>query len=295
MLADPKSKALVGNFTGQWLLLRNIDQIKPDVEQYPAFDESLRRAFRQETEMLFDWILRQNRPITEILDANYTFVNERLAEFYGIPGVYGARFRRVELTDPNRGGLLGQGSILTANSYPTRTSVVLRGKWVLENLLGSPPPPPPPDVPALELHAKGRQLSQREAMEAHRANPVCASCHARMDPIGFSLENYDGIGTWRSNDNGVAINASGKLPDGAEFTGPAGLKKLLLNQHRDEFIFTFAEKLMTYALGRGVEASDRPGLRAVVREAEKKNVTVAAWIEAIVKSPQFQTRRTKDQ
>ncbi len=211
MLSDPKSKAFVSNFTGQWLLLRNIDTIKPDIEQFSIFDESLRRAFRQETESFFNWILRQNRPLTEILSANYTFLNDRLAEFYGISGVYGSRFRRVELTDPNRGGLLGQGSILTATSYPTRTSVVLRGKWVLENLLGSPPPPPPPDVPPLELHGKGRQLSMREAMEAHRANPVCASCHARMDPIGFALENYDGIGAWRSQDNGVAINASGKL------------------------------------------------------------------------------------
>ena len=293
LLDDPKSKAFVSNFCGQWLLLRNIDSIKPDVEQYPAFDESLRRAFRQETESLFNWILRQDRPITEILDANYTFLNDRLAEFYGIPGVYGSRFRRVELSDPNRGGLLGQGSILTATSYPTRTSVVLRGKWILENLLGSPPPPPPADVPALELHAKGRQLSMREAMETHRANPVCASCHARMDPIGFALENYDGIGAWRKTDNGVTINASGKLPDGAEFVGPAGLKKLLLTQHRDEFFSTFAEKLITYALGRGLEPSDQPALRAVLRQAEKQNVTVAALIGAIVESPQFQMRRTK--
>ena len=300
MIDDPKSKAFVGNFCGQWLLLRNIDQIKPDVEQYPAFDESLRRAFRKETESLFNFILRQNRPITEILDANYTFLNDRLAEFYGISGVYGSRFRRVELSDPNRGGLLGQGSILTATSYPTRTSVVLRGKWVLENLLGSPPPPPPPDVPALELHAKGRQLSVREAMEAHRANPVCASCHARMDPIGFALENYDGIGAWRNTENGAAIDASGKLPDGAEFTGPAGLKKLLLTQHRDEFLSTFTEKLMTYALGRGLEPTDQPALRAVVRQAQKQNattpglnVTVPALIDAIVESPQFQMRKTK--
>jgi hypothetical protein len=293
MLADPKSKSFVNNFTGQWLLLRNIDQIKPDVEQYPVFDESLRRSFRRETELLFDWVLRQNRPATELIDANYTFLDARLAEFYGIRGVYGSRFRRVELTDANRGGLLGQGSILTATSYPTRTSVVLRGKWVLESLLGSPPPPPPPDVPALELHGKGRQLSVREAMEAHRANPVCASCHARMDPIGFSLENYDGIGTWRTSDNGSQIDASGKLPDGAQFVGPAGLKKLLLSQHRDEFVSTFAEKLLTYALGRGVEAPDRPALRQIIRDAEREQLTVAALIRAIVVSQPFQMRRTK--
>jgi hypothetical protein len=293
MLADPKSKAFVENFTGQWLLLRNIDQIKPDVEQYPTFDESLRRSFKRETEMLFDWVLRQDRPMTELIDANYTFLDARLAEFYGIRGVYGSRFRRVELTAANRGGLLGQGSILTATSYPTRTSVVLRGKWVLESLLGSPPPPPPPDVPALDLHAKGRQLSVREAMEAHRANPVCASCHARMDPIGFALENYDGIGSWRTSDNGAPIDASGKLPDGSQFSGPAGLKKLLLTQHRDEFVTTFAEKLLTYALGRGVEASDRPALRQIIREADRDRLTVAALIRAIVMSPPFQMRKTK--
>jgi hypothetical protein len=172
---------------------------------------------------------------------------------------------------------------------------VLRGKWVLENLLGSPPPPKPPDVPALELHAKGRQLSMREAMESHRANPVCASCHARMDPIGFALENYDGIGAWRNTDGGVAIDASGKLPDGAEFVGPAGLKKLLLTQHRDEFLSTFTEKLMTHALGRGLEPTDQPALRAVVREAGKQNITVPALIDAIVESPQFQMRRTQQQ
>jgi cytochrome c553 len=293
MLDDPKSKAFVENFTGQWLLLRNIDLIKPDVEQFPTFDESLRRSFRRETEMLFSYILRQNRPATELIDANYTFLDARLAEFYGIPGVYGSRFRRVELTDANRGGLLGQGSILTATSYPTRTSVVLRGKWVLENLLGSPPPPPPPDVPALELHAKGRQLSVREAMEAHRANPVCASCHSRMDPIGFALENYDGIGAWRKVENGAPIDASGKLPDGSQFTGPAGLKKLLLTGHRDEFVATFSEKLLTYALGRGVEASDRPALRQIIRDADREKLTVAALIRAIVQSPPFQMRRTK--
>jgi hypothetical protein len=197
------------------------------------------------------------------------------------------------LTDANRGGLLGQGSILTATSYPTRTSVVLRGKWVLESLLGSPPPPPPPDVPALELHAKGRQLSVREAMEAHRANAVCASCHARMDPIGFALENYDGIGAWRISDNGAPIDTSGKLPDGTQFVGPAGLKKLLLSQHRDEFVATFAEKLLTYALGRGVEAPDRPALRQIIRDAEREQLTVAALIRAIVVSPPFQMRKTK--
>jgi hypothetical protein len=264
------------------------------VEQYTDFDESLRRAFRQETELLFDFVLRENRPITDLLDVKFTFLNQRLAEFYGIKGVQGSRFRRVESPDGKRGGLLGQGSILTVTSYPTRTSAVMRGKWVLENLLGSPPPPPPADVPPLELRRQEKALSQREAMELHRANPVCASCHARMDPIGFALENYDGIGAWRDTDAGVAVDASGKLPDGTEFRGPAGLKQLLLNQHRPEFIETFTEKLLIYALGRGLETSDRAAIRSITRDAAMRKSTIPALIEAIVKSPQFRMRRTRE-
>jgi mono/diheme cytochrome c family protein len=294
MLDDPKSTAFVSNFAGQWLLLRNMEQIKPDVEVFTEFDESLRRAFRQESEHFFNAILRENRPVTDLVAADFTYVNQRLAEFYGIPNVWGSRFRRVEFADGKRGGLLGQGSILTVTSYPTRTSVVLRGKWVLENLLGSPPPAPPPDVPALELKAKDRQLSGREALELHRTNPVCASCHSRMDPIGFALENYNGIGGWRDKESGAAIDASGKLPDGAEFHGPAGLKKLLTTQFRDDFVQTFTEKLMIYALGRGLESYDQPGLRRIVREASRRNSTIAALIHEIVKSPQFQMRRTRE-
>jgi len=292
MLADPKSQALVSNFSGQWLLLRNLEQHKPDVERFPEFDESLRRAFRLETELFFDSILRENRPATELLSAKYTFLNERLAEFYGIPGVRGSRFRRVDLTDSMRGGLLGQGSILTVTSYPTRTSVVLRGKWILENLLGAPPPAPPPDVPPLELRRNDKQLSVREAMEQHRVNPICASCHAKMDPIGFALENYNGIGGWRDKENDASIDASGTLPDGSEFRGPAGLAKLLLTKNEDDFVSTLTEKLMTYALGRGLESYDRPALRSIVREASKQNATIPALIHSIVNSPQFQTRRT---
>ncbi len=295
MLDDRRSQALVSNFAGQWLFLRNLSQIRPDQDAFPKFDASLRQSFERETELFFNAILRENRPLTDLLSADFTYLNQRLAEHYGIPNVYGSQFRRVTLKDGNRGGLLGQGSILTVTSYPNRTSVVQRGKWVLENLLGAPPPPPPPDIPALPEHNKdGQQLTMRQQMEQHRANPTCASCHSRMDPIGFSLENYDGIGAWRAKDSGNAIDASGKMPDGTVFEGPSGLKKLLLTAHRDEFIETFTEKLMTYALGRGLEYYDRPAMRAVIRDAAKQNTTIPAIIHALVQSPQFQTRRTRD-
>lgn len=296
MLDDPKSKAFVSNFAGQYLYLRNLSMMKPDPDEYPEYDNSLRHAFETETQMFFNSIVRENRPVTELLDAKYTFVNQRLAEFYGIPNVYGPQFRRVDLTDPNRGGILGQGSLLTVTSYPNRTSVVQRGKWVLENLLGTPPPPPPPNVPSLDPHGKDGKMSMRQAMEMHRANPVCASCHSRMDPIGFALENFDGVGQWRDKDpgSGTPIDSSGKLPDGTTFNGAAGLKHLLLTQHRDEFISTFTEKLMTYALGRGLESYDRPAVRAIMRDAAKQNDTIPALIESIVKSPQFQMRKTKE-
>jgi hypothetical protein len=293
MLEDQRSKALVSNFAGQWLFLRNLVQMRPDQDAFPQFDTGLRQAFERETELFFNAIMRENRPVTDLIAADFTYLNQRLAEHYGVPGVYGSQFRRVKLSDGNRGGLLGQGSILTVTSYPNRTSVVQRGKWVLENLLGAAPPPPPPDIPALPEHAKdGKLLTMRQQMEQHRANPTCASCHSRMDPIGFSLENYDGIGAWRTKDSGSDIDATGKMPDGATFQGPAGLKKLLLTAHRDEFIETFTEKLMTYALGRGIEHYDRPAMRAIIRDAAKQNTTIPAVISALVKSPQFQMRRT---
>ena len=294
MLEDPKSKAFVNNFAGQYLYLRNLASQKPDPDEYPDFDNNLRRAFEKETQLFFNAVMRENRPVTELIDAKFTYLNQRLAEFYSVPNIYGPQFRRVELNDPNRGGILGQGSLLTVTSYPNRTSVVQRGKWVLENLLGAPPPPPPPNVPSLETKGKHGQLSMRQAMEAHRANPVCASCHSRMDPIGFALENYNGIGQWRDKDNGAPIDASGKLPDGTTFNGPAGLKQLLLTQHRDEFISTFTEKLMTYALGRGLESYDRPAMREIIRDAAKHDATIPSLIEAIVRSPQFQMRRTRE-
>jgi hypothetical protein len=295
MLDDRRSQSFTDNFAGQWLYLRNLEQVKPDQDVFPEYDPTLREAFQRETTLFFRDILRENRPVTDLLSANFTYLNQRLAEHYGIAGVYGPQFRRVTLADSNRGGLLGQGSILTVTSYPNRTSVVQRGKWVLENLLGSPPPPPPPDIPALEAHSKdGQALTMRQQMEQHRANPVCASCHSRMDPIGFALENYDGVGKWRSKDAGSVIDVSGKMPDGTTFQGPAGLKNLLINNHRDEFVATFTEKLLTYALGRGVEYYDRPAMRAIIHDAASHNTTIPALIQSIVNSPQFQTRRSRE-
>jgi len=295
MLDDPKSQALVDNFAGQWLYLRKLQISRPDPDVFPEFDDSLRQAFRTETSLFFQNVLREDRSVLELLDANYTFLNQRLAEHYGIPNVYGPQFRKVTMTDPNRGGLLGQGSILTVTSYPNRTSVVQRGKWILENLLGTPPPPPPQVVPELMPHGKdGRQLTMREQMVQHRADPVCASCHSRMDPLGFALENYDGVGRWRDKDAGNAIDASGKLPDGSTFVGAAGLKKILITKDRDEFIDTATERLLLYALGRGLEYYDQPAVRAISRDAAKDDYRMSALITAIVKSTPFEMRRTPD-
>ncbi len=295
MLDDPRSDALTANFAGQWLYLRNLQIAKPDPDVFPEFDESLRAAFRQETELFFQGLVRDDRSLLELLDANYTYLNQRLAEHYGIPGIYGSQFRKVQLTDPNRGGLLGQGSILTVTSYPNRTSVVQRGKWILENLLGAPPPPPPPDIPDLKPHgADGRLLTLREQMENHRANPVCASCHVRMDPLGFALENYDGVGKWRDKDSGNQIDPSGKLPDGSNFVGPAGLKKILLTTRREQFVDTATEKLLLYALGRGLEYYDMPVVRAIGRDAAKQDYRMRALVSSIVKSAPFQMRRAAD-
>jgi hypothetical protein len=295
MLDDPKSQALVDNFAGQWLYLRKLQISRPDPDVFPEFDDSLRQAFRTETSLFFQNVLREDRSVLELLDADYTFLNQRLAEHYGIPNVYGPQFRKVTMTDPNRGGLLGQGSILMVTSYPNRTSVVQRGKWILENLLGTPPPPPPQVVPELMPHGKdGRQLTMREQMVQHRADPVCASCHSRMDPLGFALENYDGVGRWRDKDAGNAIDASGKLPDGSTFVGAAGLKKILITKDRDEFIDTATERLLLYALGRGLEYYDQPAVRAISRDAAKDDYRMSALITAIVKSTPFEMRRTPD-
>ncbi len=294
MTDDPRADALIKNFGGQWLFLRTLANAKPDADIFANFDENLRQGFLEETELYLANIFRNGRPVLELLDSNYAYLNQRLAEHYGIRNVYGAHFRRVELTDTRRGGLLGQGSVLTVTSYPNRTSVVQRGKWILENLLGTPPPPPPPDVPELAAKAKdGRKLSLREAMETHRANAVCASCHGRMDPIGFALENFNAVGEWRADDGGVPVDAKGKLPNGSEFEGPGGLKKLLLSQHREEFVQTIVEKLLTYALGRGLEARDRPTVRLIARKAAADEYRMSALVTAIVESAPFQMRRTR--
>ena len=292
MLADPRSDALVTNFAGQWLTLRNAAAVQPDEDAFPDFGEGLRQAFRRETELLFTSVLREERSTLDLLAADYTFVNERLAQHYGIPNVRGSHFRRVALNDDARGGLLGHGSILTVTSYANRTSPVLRGKWILENILGTPPPPPPPDVPDLETAEGGAPLSMREAMEQHRANPVCASCHQLMDPPGLSLENFDAVGRWRDrSETKAAIDASGVLPDGTEYDGPSGLKAALL-RHPDRFVTTVTEKLLTYALGRGVEYYDAAAVRSIVRNAAENDYRLSSLILGVVESVPFQMRRS---
>ena len=271
MLADPRSEALVTNFAGQWLYLRNLAAQNPDARAFPDFDDNLRQSFRRETELFFENIVREDRSVLDLLRADYTFVNERLARHYGIPNVYGSRFRRVTLgEDSVRGGLLGHGSVLTVTSYANRTSPVLRGKWILENILGTPPPPPPPNVPTLaDTAVNGKALSMRERMTQHRANPACAGCHQLMDPAGLSMENFDAIGRWRSRtEAGTAVDASGGLPGGVTFDGVRGLRAALLNRP-ELFVGTVTEKLMTYALGRGVEYYDAPSVRAIARDARR--------------------------
>ncbi len=294
MLADPRADALVENFAGQWLYLRNVRALTPDEDLFPDFGEALRRSFQRETELFFASVLREDRSVLDFLTADYTFVNERLARHYGMPNVYGSHFRRVNLPDASRRGLLGHGSILAATAYPTRTSPVLRGKWVLENLLGTPPPLPPPDVPSLEeTTSDGAARSMREAMEQHRANPVCASCHRLMDPPGFALEQFDAVGRYRTrNEANAPIDASGVLPDGTVFEGAAGLREALLGRP-DLFVTTLTEKLLVYALGRGVEHHDAPAIRAITREAAVGGHRFSSLILGVVKSPPFQMRRTR--
>jgi len=295
MLADPRSAALVSNFGGQWLYLRNLREISPDLNSFPNFDDSLREALQQETELFFQSIVREDRSVVDFLNADYTFVNERLARHYGIPNIYGSQFRRVTLSDENRRGLLGQGSILTVTSFGNRTSPVVRGKWVLDNFLGTPPPPPPPNVPALKEKGPddGHVLTMRQRMEEHRGNPVCASCHKLMDPIGFALENFDGLGKWRAADGNNPIDPSGQLPDGAKFQGPAGLRQALLGKS-DQFVSTLAEKLLMYAVGRGVEYYDAPAVRKILREAARNNYRWSSLVIGIVNSAPFQMRRSQE-
>jgi len=293
MLADPRSSALVENFAGQWLFLRNLRSVTPDVEEFPNFDDNLRQAMRRETELLFTNVMREDRPVAELLTADYTFVNERLAQHYGMPNVYGSNFRKVPVADEARRGLLGHASILTVTSYPNRTSPVLRGKWVLENVLGAPPPPPLPDVPALEDNEVGKAArTLRERLAQHRASPVCATCHDVMDPIGLGLENFDAIGKWRTREPGGEIDAHGQLVDGTQIDGAVQLREAL-TADPEQFARVFTERLLTYALGRGLEAYDMPTVRRIVREAEGDDYRFSALVKGIASSAPFRMRRAQ--
>jgi len=289
MMSDPRSAAVVDNFAGQWLYLRNLRSQNPDRIEFPDFDDNLRQAFKQETELLFESVMREDRSVLEFMTANYSFVNERLAKHYGIPNVYGSRFRRVTLPDERRWGLLGKGSTLLVTSRAERTSPVLRGKWVLENLLGTTPPPPPPDVPPFPEASTQQLASVRARLELHRANAVCASCHKLMDPVGLALENFDAVGAWRDREGSRPVDASGQLFDGTDVDGPVALRRALLSRP-ENFVQTFAEKLLTYALGRGLTYQDKPSLRAIVREAAKQDYRFSSVVLAIVNSSPFRLR-----
>jgi len=290
MLADPRAQALVSNFASQWLYLRNLRNVAPFVDEFPDFDDDLRQSFRRETEMLFDSVMRGDRPVTELLTADYTFVNERLARHYGIANIYGTHLRRVPVTKDERRGLLGHGSILTVTSNADRTSPVRRGKWILENVLGTPPPSPPDNVPPLKENSERETpLSIRGQMEEHRRNPACASCHKLMDPLGFALEQFDAVGAWRVRDAGGRIDASVELADGATISGPAALRRKIL-ERPEVFVGTFTEKLLTYALGRGLTATDMPTVRAIVRGAAPQDYRFSSLILGVVKSAPFLMR-----
>jgi hypothetical protein len=294
MLADQRSFNLATNFAGQWLRLRNVDAVAPSANLFRDFDDNLRQAFREETELFFDSVLREDRSVTTFIKSDYTFLNERLAKHYGIPDVYGTRFRRVTLTPENRrGGLLRQGSVLSVTSYATRTSPVLRGVLVLKNIIGAPPPPPPPNVPALDESTVSANLPMRERLAAHRKSAICASCHNTIDPVGFSLENFNAVGQWRDIEvEGAPVNATGAVPGGGEFRGIDGLENALLARP-DLFVSTLTENLLTFALGRGVEYYDAPAVRKIVKDAEKDDYRFSSLILGIVKSAPFQMRRAE--
>jgi mono/diheme cytochrome c family protein len=292
MLADRRSNALIANFAEQWLFLRNLKAAAPDLEAFPDFDDNLRRAMKEETTLFFDSIMREDRSVLDLLNADYTFVNERLARHYGMPNIYGSQFRRVKVPSEARRGLLGQASILTVTSYPNRTSPVERGKWILTNLLGVPPSPPPPNVPPLQENSEnGKPRSLRERMEQHRKDPVCAGCHKSMDPIGFALENFDAVGHWRNNDEGGKIDPSGTMFNGAPLDGIVGLRKALVDQH-EIFVGVMTEKMLTYALGRGLEYYDMPAVRKIVQEARNNDFRFSSVVMGIVKSTPFQMKET---
>jgi len=291
MLADPRGARFVSNFAGQWLQLRNLRNARPNSAEFPDFDDNLRQGFRQETEMLFASILNEDRSVLDLLRADYTFLNERLARHYGIPGVYGSNFRRVAVTQEERRGILGHGSILTVTSHADRTSPVVRGKWILENLLGAPPPPPPPDVPALAENTEGAPpRALRARMELHRANPICASCHKLMDPVGFALDNFDAVGVWRTEESGAPIDATGQLADGTPVNGVVSLRNALLARP-EIFAGAVTEKLLIYALGRGLEPSDMPTVRAIVRQTAPSNYRLSSLIIGVVRSVPFRMRK----
>jgi mono/diheme cytochrome c family protein len=293
MLADRRSQALVANFAGQWLQLRDLRSFVPDTDLFPDFDDNLRDAFQQETELFIESQIRENHGLVDLLSADYTFLNERLARHYNVPNVYGERFRRVTLADDRRGGLLGQASLLTVTSYPNRTSPVLRGKWLLDKMLGTPPPPPPPNVPALkDRGANGQVQSVRERLQEHRKNPACASCHSKMDPLGFALDNFDAVGAWRTDDSGTPVDPSGILPDGSAFQGVAGLRKLLVDR-REQFVEAVIERLLGYSLGRTVDYNDMPAVRRIEHESAPSQYRWSSIILGIVKSAPFQMRRAE--
>jgi hypothetical protein len=294
MLADTRSQAIVDNFAGQWLYLRNLRGVAPDLEEFPNFDDNLRQAFKKETELFFGSVMQEDRNVLDLINANYTFVNDRLARHYGIPHIDGSQFRRVAITDDARRGLLGQGSLLTVTSVATRTSPVQRGKWLLENIFGTPPNPPPAGVPPLkENTGTAKPLTVRERMEKHRENPTCAGCHKVLDPLGFALDNFDGVGAWRTlGEDGQPIDASGVLADGTKVSGPVDLRNAILNRP-DVFVGTMTEKLMTYALGRGLDYNDMPAVRAIVRNAAGNDYRFSTLILGVVKSTPFQMRRAQ--
>ena len=295
MLADTRSSALVDNFASQWLVLRNVRDVTPDPDVFADFDENLRQAFQRETELFVASQMTEDRSLIELVNARYTFVNERLARHYRIPDVYGDRFRRVTFTDRDaRGGLLTQGSLLTVTSYPNRTSPVLRGKWLLENFIGTPPPEPPPNVPALKEKGEGgKPQSVRERLEEHRRSPACSTCHAPMDPLGFALENFDAVGAWRTTDSGAPIDSTGTLPNGVQVRGVAGLRQVLTTTYREQFVRTVIEKLLIYALGRGAGRYDMPAVRAIARQAAANDYRWSSVIQGIVNSLPFQMRRSE--
>jgi hypothetical protein len=293
MLADRRSSSLVENFAAQWLHLRNLESFTPDLRLFPDFDDNLRDAFRRETELHFEALLREDRVVLDLIKTDHTFLNERLAKHYGIPNVYGSRFRRVALdSQSRRGGLLRQGSVLTVTSYATRTSPVIRGHWLLGNLLGTPPPPPPANIPNLKENTVSETLPMRARLSAHRANAACASCHDLMDPVGFALENFDAIGRWRLTENGLPIDASGGLPDGSRFNGVTGLEDALL-KHPELFVGTLTEKLLTFALGRGIDEHDAPAIRRIVRDAQRDGNHFSSIVLGIVNSSPFTLRKTQ--